>query len=65
MHVVRALVVSCAPVTCQCELRSGGWVAVSGACMLRMNAALNTLPFKVIKSVVNHKRNNVILESLM
>ena len=65
MHVVRALVVSCALVTCQCELRNGGWVVVSGACLLRLNAALNTLTFKVIKRVVNHKRNNVILESLM
>jgi hypothetical protein len=52
-------------VTCQCELRSGGCVVVSGACLLRLKAALNTLSFKVIKRVVNHKRNNVISESLM
>jgi hypothetical protein len=65
MHVMRALVVSCALVTCQCELRSGGCVVVSGACLLRLKAALNTLSFKVIKRVVNHKRNNVISESLM
>ena len=60
MHVVRALVVICALVTCQCELRSGGCVVVSSACLLRLKATLNTLPFKVIKRVVNHKRNNVI-----
>jgi hypothetical protein len=57
--------VSCALVTCQCELRSGVCVVVSGACLLRLKAALNTLPFKVIKRVVKHKRNNVILESLL
>jgi hypothetical protein len=63
MHVVRALVVSCALVTCQCELRSGECVIVSEECLLRRNAVLNTLPFKVIKHVVNYQRNNVILES--
>ena len=46
---MRALVVSCALVTCQCELRSGGCVVVSGECLLRLNAALNTLPIKVIQ----------------
>ena len=46
-----------------CELRSGGGVVVSGECLLRLNAASNTLPFKFIKRVVNHKRDNVILES--
>ena len=50
MHVVRALVVSCALVTCQCELRSGECVIVSEECLLRRNAVLNTLPFKVIKT---------------
>ena len=30
MHVVRDLVVSCALVTCQCELLSGGCMVVSG-----------------------------------
>jgi hypothetical protein len=48
-HVVRALVVSCALVICQCELCSGGGVFVSGECLLRLNMAFNTLPFKLIK----------------
>ena len=48
-HVVRALVVSCALVICQCELCSGGGVVVSGECLLRLNMAFNTLPFKLIK----------------
>ena len=48
-HVVRALVASCALVICQCELCSGGGVVVSGECLLRLNMAFNTLPFKLIK----------------
>ena len=63
MHGVQALVVNSVRVTCQCELRSGGCVVVSGECLLRRNAALNTLPFKVINCVVNHQRKHVILES--
>jgi hypothetical protein len=51
MHGVQALVVSCALVSCQCELRSGGCAVVLGECLLRLNAALNTLPFKVINAL--------------
>jgi hypothetical protein len=36
-------------VICQCELCSGGGVVVSGECLLRLNMAFNTLPFKLIK----------------